>query len=61
MRKRGGIIAATGLRAEARVAQRCGLVTAHSCGGDEKRLVSLIDETISNGGIDGIISFGIAG
>ncbi|HET6390456.1 phosphorylase [Hyphomicrobium sp.] len=61
MRKRGGIIAATGLRAEARVAQRCGLVTALSCGGDEKRLVSLIDETVSAGGIDGIISFGIAG
>ncbi|WP_045835306.1 phosphorylase [Hyphomicrobium sp. 99] len=58
---KGGILAATGLRAEARVAQRSGRVKALACGGNEKRLVSLIEETILGGGIRGIISFGIAG
>ncbi len=55
------MLAATGLRAEARVAQRSGRVKALACGGNEKRLVSLIEEAIRAGGIRGLISFGIAG
>lgn len=58
---RGVVVAATGLRAEARVAQRSGLVKALAGGGDERRLASLIERSIAHGGIRGLISFGIAG
>lgn len=58
---RGVVVAATGLRAEARVAQRSGFVKALAGGGNEQRLASLIERSIANGGIRGLISFGIAG
>jgi hopanoid-associated phosphorylase len=54
------VIAATGLKAEARIAERSEGVVAVAGGGDEARLVSLIEAAIAEGA-RGIISFGIAG
>jgi adenosylhomocysteine nucleosidase len=54
------VIAATGLAAEARIAARSGNVTAVAAGGDEARLIELIEHSLVRGA-RGIISFGIAG
>ena len=56
----GFVIAATGLKAEARIAERSDFVKAIVGGGDEKRLASLIAQSLVDGPL-GIISFGIAG
>jgi len=56
----GFVVAATGLRAEARIAERSPGVTAVAGGGDEARLAALIDREIAKGS-RGLISFGIAG
>ena len=56
----GFVIAATGLKAEARIAERSDFVKAIVGGGDEKRLASLIAQSLVDGP-HGIISFGIAG
>jgi adenosylhomocysteine nucleosidase len=55
----GFVIAATGLRAEARIAARCGGVKAVASGGDTARLDELIRQLAARGGV-AIISFGIA-
>jgi hopanoid-associated phosphorylase len=57
---RGFVIAATGLKAEARVAARSEGVRAIAGGGDETRLAALIEQAVADGA-RGIISFGIAG
>jgi len=57
---RGFVVAATGLRAEARIAERSPGVTAVAGGGDEERLAALIERAVGDGA-RGIISFGIAG
>jgi hopanoid-associated phosphorylase len=57
---RGLVIAATGLKAEARIAERSEGVVAVAGGGDEARLAGLIEHAIDEG-VRGIISFGIAG
>jgi hopanoid-associated phosphorylase len=56
---RGFVIAACGLRAEARIAARGEEVKAIAGGGDARRLGGLIQEQIARGG-KAIISFGIA-
>jgi len=56
----GFVIAATGLRAEARLAERSSGVTAVAGGGLEARLAGLIEHAIGRE-TSGIISFGIAG
>ncbi len=56
----GFVIAATGLKAEARIAERSSFVKAIAGGGREERLASLLEQSIANGA-RGIISFGIAG
>jgi adenosylhomocysteine nucleosidase len=55
----GFVIAATGLRAEAHVAERLAQVRAVAGGGDGSRLEKLLGEAIAQGG-RAIISFGIA-
>jgi hopanoid-associated phosphorylase len=57
---RGFVIAASGLKAEARIAERSAGVRAVAGGGDETRLAALIEQAIADGA-RGIISFGIAG
>jgi hopanoid-associated phosphorylase len=56
----GFVVAATGLRAEARIAERTPCVKAIAGGGDETRLAALIERAIEDGA-RGLISFGIAG
>ncbi len=56
---RGFVIAACGLRAEARIAARSDEVKAIAGGGDARRLGGLIQEQIARGG-KAIISFGLA-
>lgn len=56
----GLVIAATGLKAEARIAERSPGVVAVAGGGDEARLTGLIDAALADE-VRGIISFGIAG
>ena len=58
-REPGFVLAVTGLRAEARIAERTEGVEAVSGGGDVARLEDLITEAI-NGGAEALISFGIA-
>ncbi len=60
MNARGFVVAATGLRAEARIAECSPGVRAIAGGGDETRLAKLIAEEIAKGA-RGLISFGIAG
>lgn len=60
MQARGFVVAATGLKAEAIVAERSSDVKAVAGGGDETRLVASIERAIDDGA-RGIISFGIAG
>lgn len=60
MEDRGFVVAATGLRAEARIAERSPGVTAVAGGGDETRLAELLERAIADGA-RGLISFGIAG
>lgn len=60
MRPQGVVIAATGLRAEARIAERSPGVIAVAGGGAEAQLTRLIEAEIAKGA-SGIISFGIAG
>jgi hopanoid-associated phosphorylase len=56
----GFAVAATGLRAEARIAERSSGVKAVAGGGDEARLAALLERAILDGA-RGLISFGIAG
>ena len=56
----GLVIAATGLKAEARIAERSEGVKALAGGGDEARLAALIDQALTDK-TRGVISFGIAG
>jgi adenosylhomocysteine nucleosidase len=56
----GLVIAATGLAAEARIAERSQGVVAVAAGGDATRLASLIERLVAEGA-RGVISFGIAG
>jgi hopanoid-associated phosphorylase len=56
----GFVVAATGLRAEARIAERSPGVKAVAGGGDEARLAALLEREILDGA-RGLISFGIAG
>jgi hopanoid-associated phosphorylase len=56
----GLVIAATGLKTEARIAERSEGVKALAGGGDETRLAALIEQALAEGA-RGIISFGIAG
>ncbi len=56
----GFVIAATGLKAEARIAERSGGVKAIIGGGREDRLTALLHQAVA-GGATGVISFGIAG
>jgi len=58
-REPGFVIAAAGLRAEARIAARSDGVRAVAGGGDGARLEQLIERSIAEGG-QAIISFGIA-
>ena len=60
MQAPGFVVAATGLRAEARIAERSPCVKAIAGGGDETRLTALIERAIEDGA-RGLISFGIAG
>lgn len=60
MQSVGLVIAATGLAAEARIAEHSKGVIAVAAGGDATRLASLIEGLIADGA-RGIISFGIAG
>jgi len=53
------VLAVTGLRAEARIAERSEGVEAVSGGGDSARLEERITEAI-DGGVEALISFGIA-
>ena len=53
------LIAVTGLRAEARIAERSAGVRAVAGGGDATRLDKLVRQLAAQGG-DAIISFGIA-
>jgi adenosylhomocysteine nucleosidase len=59
LQKPGFVVAATGFRAEARIAERVPQVRAVAGGADGERLEQLIRRTIAEGG-RGIISFGIA-
>jgi hopanoid-associated phosphorylase len=54
------VIAATGLKAEARIAERSSNVKAIVSGGREHRLQALLHEAVG-AGARGVISFGIAG
>ncbi|HVZ03984.1 MAG TPA: phosphorylase [Hyphomicrobium sp.] len=54
------MVAATGLKAEASIAERSEGVIAVAGGGNEARLGSLLDAEISEG-VEGLVSFGIAG
>ncbi|MFA5956577.1 phosphorylase [Hyphomicrobium sp.] len=56
----GFIIAATGLKAEARIAERSQGVKAVIGGGREDRLTALLHQSMADG-VRGLISFGIAG
>lgn len=56
----GYVVAATGLRAEARIAARFPRTMAVVGGGDAVRLESLIEQAITDG-CRGILSFGMAG
>ena len=56
----GFVIAATGLKAEARIAERSARVNAVVGGGREDQLVRLIQQALADG-VRGLISFGIAG
>jgi hopanoid-associated phosphorylase len=56
----GFVVVATGLKAEARIAERSPGVKAIAGGGNEARLVAEIDKSIAEGA-RGLISFGIAG
>jgi hopanoid-associated phosphorylase len=56
----GFVIAATGLKAEARIAERSKGVKAIIGGGRDERLDALIGQSLGSG-IAGLISFGIAG
>jgi hopanoid-associated phosphorylase len=56
----GFVIAATGLKAEARIAEQPGRVKAVIGGGREDRLATLLQEGLSES-TRGLISFGIAG
>jgi hopanoid-associated phosphorylase len=58
-RKQGFVLAVTGLRAEARIAEGSQGVEAVSGGGDSARLEELITEAIDDGA-EALISFGIA-
>jgi adenosylhomocysteine nucleosidase len=58
-REPGFVLAVTGLRAEARIAERSEGVEAVSGGGDAARLEELITQAI-NDGAEALISFGIA-
>lgn len=60
MQAPGFVVAATGLWAEARIAERTPCVKAIAGGGDETRLAALIERAIEDGA-RGLISFGIAG
>ena len=60
MEDRGFVVAVTGLRAEARIAERSPGVVAVAGGGDETRLAALIEHAVGDGA-RGLISFGIAG
>lgn len=60
MQARGFVVAATGLQAEARIAERSPCVRAVAGGGDEARLATLIERAVGDGA-RGVISFGIAG
>jgi adenosylhomocysteine nucleosidase len=53
------IVAATGLRAEARIAARAGRVRAVAGGGDDARLELAIEQQVAEGG-RAILSFGMA-
>ena len=54
----GFVIAAAGLRAEARIAERSGHVVAVAGGSDQVRLAALLRKEIARGG-NAVISFGI--
>jgi adenosylhomocysteine nucleosidase len=54
------VIAATGLQAEARIAEKSLGVKAVISGGRDDRLASLLQQSMGNG-VHGLISFGIAG
>ncbi len=56
----GFVIAATGLKSEARIAERSSGVKAVIGGGREERLAALLQQSLGDG-VRGIISFGIAG
>jgi len=56
----GYVIAATGLRAEARIAARAPRTRAVAGGGDAAHMESLIEQAIAEG-CRGIVSFGMAG
>ncbi len=56
----GFVIAATGLKAEARIAERSKGVKAIIGGGRDDRLAALIEQSLGDG-VRGLISFGIAG
>jgi hopanoid-associated phosphorylase len=58
-RKPGFVLAVTGLRAEARIAERCAGVEAISGGGDAVRVEELVTDAIEDGA-EALISFGIA-
>lgn len=60
MQAQGFVVAATGLRAEARIAERSPGVKAVIGGGDEARLAALLERALDDGA-RGLISFGIAG
>lgn len=60
MQARGFVVAATGLRAEARIAEGSPGVKAVAGGGDETQLAELIERALVDGA-RGLISFGIAG
>ena len=60
MQARGFVVAAAGLRAEARIAERSPGVKAVAGGGDETQLAALIERAVGDGA-RGLISFGIAG
>ncbi|AGK56663.1 hopanoid-associated phosphorylase [Hyphomicrobium denitrificans 1NES1] len=60
MHAQGFVVAATGLRTEARVAEHSPGVKAVIGGGDEARLAALLERALVGGAL-GLISFGIAG
>lgn len=60
MQAQGFVVAATGLRAEARIAERSPGVKAVAGGGRESALSELLERALADGA-RGLISFGIAG